>query len=165
MDEFQRRSARKYLAIQTTRAQTRDMTAVRQALNCGATACDLSAGVRVKDAGMEFVRCPTCRVLHIPPENLVHSKVLPDPVEKLSTVMKILLSMRMRWLRGELPQLDDKDVRIADVGCGDGQFLEFLSMRGYSKIIGIEPDAVRAFNARKRGLAVRRVPTRGPLDC
>jgi SAM-dependent methyltransferase len=62
--------------------------------------------------------------------------------------------MRMRWLRKELPQLRDKAVRIADVGCGDGQFLEFLGMRGYSKLVGIEPDAERVFNARKRGVAV-----------
>jgi hypothetical protein len=89
-----------------------DMTAIQQSLNCGAVDCELSAGVRVFDAGMEFVRCPACRVLHIPPENLGHSTVLPDRVEKLSIVMKILLSMRMRWLRKELPQLRDKNAVI-----------------------------------------------------
>lgn len=123
------------------------MIAIQQSLNCGAAVCELNAGVCVIDAGMEFVRCPTCCVLHIPPENLLHSNVLPDRTEKLSIVMKILLSMRMRWLLKELPQLADKDIWIADVGCGDGQFLEFLGTRGYSKIVGIEPDVERAFNA------------------
>jgi len=130
------------------------MIAIQQSLNCGAAVCELNAGVCVIDAGMEFVRCPTCCVLHIPPENLLHSNVLPDRTEKLSIVMKILLSMRMRWLLKELPQLADKDIWIADVGCGDGQFLEFLGTRGYSKIVGIEPDVERAFNARKRNVPV-----------
>ena len=33
-----------------------------------------------------FIRCPTCRVLHIVPENLIHSTVFPDPVGKLSSL-------------------------------------------------------------------------------
>ena len=80
--------------------------------------------------------------------------MLPDPVGKLSVVMKLLMSMRMRWLVRELPQLAERHVRIADIGCGDGQFLEFLKGRGYDRIAGIEPDALRARNARKRGVPV-----------
>jgi SAM-dependent methyltransferase len=68
--------------------------------------------------------------------------------------MKILMSMRMRWLTKEFPQLADKHVRIADIGCGDGQFLEFLTARGYDRLVGIEPDAARARNARARGVPV-----------
>ena len=64
------------------------------------------------------------------------------------------MSMRMRWLVRELPRLADQHVRIADIGCGDGQFLEFLKGRGYDHVAGIEPDALRARNARKRGVPV-----------
>ncbi len=128
------------------------MTAPRQPLNCGAAECELDSATRVIDAGMEFIRCPACRTLHIVPENLIHSTVLPDPVGKLSIVMKLLMSMRMRWLGRELPQLNDRHVRVADVGCGDGQFLEFLKARGYDHIVGIEPDVLRARNARTRGV-------------
>lgn len=137
------------------------MTPIQHSLNCGAAVCELNAGGRVVDAGMEFVRCPTCRVLHIPPENLIHSNVPPDRVEKLSFVMKILLLMRMRWLRGELPQLGDKNAWVADVGCGDGQFLEFLGRRGYSKMSAsnLTPKE-HSMPANGALLSLRRVPTR-----
>jgi SAM-dependent methyltransferase len=130
------------------------MTAVNVPLTCGAADCKLDQGARVTDAGMDFIRCPTCRVLHIAPENLIHSTVRPDPAGKLSIAMKLLMVMRMRWLVRELPRLDDEDVRIADIGCGDGQFLEFLGAWGYRHVFGIEPEGVRAHNARKRGVLV-----------
>lgn len=130
------------------------MAVTEQSLNCGAEGCMLRKGVRVVDAGMEFLRCPACGVLRIPPDNLIHTTVLPDPVGGLSTVMKLLMSMRMRWLGRELPELSNKHVSIADVGCGDGQFLEFLAARGYDDIVGIEPDSARATNARGRGVPV-----------
>jgi len=130
------------------------MNAAVRALHCGAVACSLDQGARVSDAGMDFIRCPTCRVLHIAPENLVHDMVRPDRVGALSAIMRLLLSMRLQWLRRELPDLDGRGVRIADIGCGDGQFLEFLKERGYDHIVGIEPDPARARNARKRGVPV-----------
>jgi SAM-dependent methyltransferase len=80
--------------------------------------------------------------------------VHPDPVEKLSLAMLLLMSMRMLWLRRDLPQLRNRHIRIADVGCGDGQFIEFLKGRGYKHICGIEPDEARAQNARLRGVPV-----------
>jgi SAM-dependent methyltransferase len=125
-----------------------------QFLNCGAERCALDRGGRVTDAGMDFIRCPACNALHIAPQNLVHASVPPDPTGKLSIAMKMLMSMRLRWLIGELPRLDDRLVPIADVGCGDGQFLEFLKARGYERIVGIETDPVRAGNAKKRGVRV-----------
>ncbi len=130
------------------------MSAADPPLHCGAASCRLDHGARVTDAGMDFIRCPTCRVLRIVPENLIHATVLPDPVGKLSLVMKLLMSMRMRWLVRELPRLAERHVGVADIGCGDGQFLEFLKDRGYDRIAGIEPDALRARNARKRGVPV-----------
>lgn len=130
------------------------MNAKKQSLGCGAADCGLRHGNLVRDAGMDFIRCPTCRVLHIPPENLIHSNVLPDPVGKLSLIMQLLMSMRLLWLGRELPRLRDKNVRIADIGCGDGQFIEFLKARGYAHICGIEPDAARARNAQLRGVPV-----------
>jgi SAM-dependent methyltransferase len=126
----------------------------QQPLNCGATGCGLQRGPRIVDAGMEFVRCPTCGVLRIPPENLIHTTVLPDPAGRLSAAMKFLMSLRMHWLGRELPELRNKHVSIADIGCGDGQFLEFLAARGYDDIVGVEPDGVRAANARRRGAPV-----------
>jgi SAM-dependent methyltransferase len=124
------------------------------ALHCGAMDCLLNRGSLVTDAGMEFIRCPTCGVLRLPPKSLVEASVRPDPPGRLSIVMKFLMSMRMRWLTRELPELGDRRVKIADVGCGDGQFLEFLKADGYGNIVGIEPDLLRARNAEKRGIPV-----------
>ncbi len=123
-------------------------------LDCGAEGCGLAHGARVIDAGMEFMRCPNCGVLRIPPANLIHAKVLPDPVGKLSAVMKLLMAMRMRWLGREVPELGNKHATIADIGCGDGQFLEFLAARGYDDVVGIEPDGARGANAHRRGVPV-----------
>ena len=125
-----------------------------QFLNCGAERCQLDRGERVTDVGMDFIRCPACMALHIAPQNLVHATVPPDPTGKLSIVMKLLMSMRLRWLIRELPRLDYRPVPIADIGCGDGQFLEFLKTRGYECIVGIETDPIRAGNAKKRGVPV-----------
>lgn len=130
------------------------MSNKNKALDCGAPDCGFQNGTLVRDAGMELMSCPTCKVLRIPPKNLIHSHVLPDPVGKLSLVMQLLLSMRMLWLRQELPQLCNKHVRIADIGCGDGQFIEFIKSRGYDRVFGIEPNKARASNAQLRGIPV-----------
>jgi SAM-dependent methyltransferase len=106
------------------------------------------------DAGMEFVRCPTCGTLRIPSEKLIHHTVFPDSAADLSFVMRTLFSMRMLWLRNEIPALRDKRARIADVGCGDGQFLQHLKTLGYAHSFGIEPDEARAKNARSHGVPV-----------
>jgi SAM-dependent methyltransferase len=103
---------------------------------------------------MDFIECPVCHVLRIPPANLIHYHVLPDPPGKLSLVMLLLMSLRMVWLTRELPQLRDIHVRIADVGCGDGQFLGFLRASGYDRAFGIEPDQARARNAQLRNVPV-----------
>ena len=130
------------------------MTTLYQAPSCGAENCGLDHATRISDAGMDLVRCPTCNVFCIPTENLIHSHVRPDPVGKLPLTMQVLMSLRMIWLGQELPQIRDKHVRIADIGCGDGQFLEFLHDRGYDRIFGIEPDETRARNAQRRGVPV-----------
>lgn len=130
------------------------MNATHQSLSCGAEGCGLDHGTRVSDAGMDLISCPTCRVLRIPAEKLIHTYVRPDPVGKLSLIMQLLMSLRMLWLRRELPQLRDKRVRIVDIGCGDGQFLEFLNGRGYDRIFGVEPDEARARNAQRRGVPI-----------
>jgi SAM-dependent methyltransferase len=132
----------------------RVMSTLGYELGCGADGCGIAEGAPVKDAGMDFIRCPTCRVLRIPPKNLINSNVPPDPAGKLSLTMRLLLSLRMLWLQREVPQLRDKHARIMDIGCGDGQFLEFLSRRGYDRIAGIEPNPDRAHNARRRGVPV-----------
>ena len=43
---------------------------------------------------------------------------------------------------------------MLDIGCGDGQFLEFLERQGYRNARGVEPDGLRRANARVRGLNV-----------
>src|ERR1700733_1264244 len=106
------------------------MIFVEMVPSCGASGCGLDRPISMRDAGMDFVECPVCHVLRIPPANLIHYHVLPDPPGKLSLVMRLLMSLRMMWLTRELPQLRDAHVRIADIGCGDGQFLEFLKARG-----------------------------------
>jgi SAM-dependent methyltransferase len=68
--------------------------------------------------------------------------------------MKILLSMRIVWLTSELPILKNKNLVIADIGCGDGQFVEFLASQGFTNVFGIEPDENRANNARLRSVPV-----------
>jgi len=130
------------------------MTFVESVPNCGASECGLDHPISVREAGMDFVECPVCHVLRIPPGNLIHHHVLPDPTGKLSPVMRLLMSLRMMWLTRELPQLRDIHVRIADIGCGDGQFLEFLKARGYDCAFGIEPDQVRARNVQLRNVPV-----------
>lgn len=51
-----------------------------------------------------------------------------------------------QYLLDVLP--DDKDIRILDIGCGNGQMLYALKHRGYNNIYGIDldPDAVRWAN-------------------
>lgn len=51
----------------------------------------------------------------------------------------------------ELP----RDIRIVDVGCGYGDLLKTLRARGYTNLIGVEPDPVCRGGARKIGLDVR----------
>ncbi len=103
---------------------------------------------------MTFIRCATCGVLRIPPDKLVQRSVPPDSSGNRSVAMNVLLRMRMRWLRREIPALRDKSARIADIGCGDGQFLQYLGATGYRRVFGIEPEQARARNARSRGVAV-----------
>jgi SAM-dependent methyltransferase len=131
---------------------TLNMTVVESVPGCGVVECGLDHPVSVRDAGMDFVQCPICHVLRIPPGNLKHYHVLPDPPGKLSLLMRLLMSLRMMWLTREVAQLRDKNCRIADVGCGDGQFLEFLRARGYDRAFGIEPDEARAKNAQLRNV-------------
>ncbi len=122
--------------------------------NCGLLGCSLDRAHAVTDAGMAFVQCQTCGVLRIPEEYLIYDHVDPDPVGPLPLVFRILFGMRLLWLSRELPALRRRDLRILDLGCGDGQFLEYLAARGYSRLVGIEPDATRAANARLRGVPV-----------
>jgi SAM-dependent methyltransferase len=130
------------------------LASAKSDLGCGSARCGMDSACRVTDAGMLMLACPACGVLRIPPEELTSDHVDPDPVGKLSIVMKTLFSMRMAWLRSEVPELKRHDIRYLDVGCGDGQFLSFLKMSGYSAAVGIEPDAARAANARQRFLPV-----------
>jgi 2-polyprenyl-3-methyl-5-hydroxy-6-metoxy-1,4-benzoquinol methylase len=122
--------------------------------DCGLDGCTLVQGRPVVDAGMDFLACPRCQVLRIPSDKLVHAQVDPDPVGSVSPVMRVLFGMRMIWLTTQIPELKRRDLRILDVGCGDGQFLEYLVGRGYARSAGIEPDEQRARNGRLREVPV-----------
>ena len=133
----------------------KEMSAPVAAYDCGADGCPLEGGGEtVPDIGFTFRRCPRCRVLRLPHENLVDRRVPPDPVGELSPAMKILFRMRCHWLNRQINKLRKKDLPILDMGCGDGQFLAYLKDAGYSDLTGIEPEAGRAANARLRGLKV-----------
>lgn len=55
--------------------------------------------------------------------------------------------------RRHLP--DRKDAAILDIGCGFGDFLEYVQAEGYANLAGVELDAERADAARRRtGVAV-----------
>lgn len=49
----------------------------------------------------------------------------------------------------------DKSLQLVDAGCGYGDLLKTLRARGYSKLIGVEPDSVCRAAAQKEGFAVR----------
>lgn len=123
-------------------------------LDCGASDCAMNAGVATTDAGMRFVRCQACGVLRIPESELLHHSVDADPLAPLSLVMRMLMTLRMLWLKAVVPAFRDKRVAIGDVGCGDGQFSEFLKRSGYRDLIGIEPESDRREHALARGLTV-----------
>ena len=120
---------------------------------CDAERCGMRGGATTMDAGMQFYRCQTCRVLRIPPDRLLHQSVAADPLAPLSLVMHVLMTMRMMWLSLVVPALRDKGTRIVDVGCGDGQFSEFLRNSGYP-VTSIEPEDDRREHALARGLEV-----------
>lgn len=56
------------------------------------------------------------------------------------------------YLRGWLPF--DHAARIADLGCGSGRLLSFLSQRGYSNLVGVDRSPEQAAIARQSGAAV-----------
>jgi len=56
---------------------------------------------------------------------------------------------RRRW-KGHLPK--DREVRILDVGCGDGAFVKFLQEEGYRNARGFDADAVRIDRGQTRGV-------------
>ncbi len=68
--------------------------------------------------------------------------------------MRALMAYRLLWLRATVPVLGRRGSRILDVGCGDGQWLEFLTAAGYEASIGMEVNPRRLVQARQRGLAV-----------
>jgi SAM-dependent methyltransferase len=118
--------------------------------------CAMNEGGMTMDAGMSFVRCHSCGVLRIPENELLHHSVDADPLAPLSVIMRLLMVLRMLWLKAVVPTLRNKHVCIGDVGCGDGQFLEFLKRSGYTNAIGIEPETDRREHSQARGVSVYR---------
>ncbi len=51
------------------------------------------------------------------------------------------------WLSGWLPI--NRDIPVLDLGCGGGEFLSFLSGRGFSNLIGIDASAQQMERAKK----------------
>jgi SAM-dependent methyltransferase len=123
--------------------------------SCGRAACAITeSGEAVTDISHPFIRCPNCTTLRIPDEQVAHWEVPPDASLRVPLSMRVFFRMRRAWLNRVLPELADKAARILDVGCGDGQLLQFLGGQGYGHCRGIEVNPARAANARKRGLTV-----------
>lgn len=104
----------------------------------------------VYDVGLEFLRCDRCGSFRLPDHRLLKSHVEPDRVG-LSLAMRMLFSVRLRWLRRQVPELG-KHAEILDVGCGDGQFLQYLMSRGYKSVKGVEPEKARRDQAERAGV-------------
>lgn len=57
------------------------------------------------------------------------------------------------YLRGWLPK--EKSLSIADIGCGGGRFLFFLSERGYSNVVGVDKSPEQIMLAKQVNSNVR----------
>ena len=134
-----------------------DLTGSAQ-VRCGLEPCPLTSQDEITAQGWRFLACRRCGQMRIPEDCLIHHRVDPDPVAELSKPMRMLFRMRMEWLTRAVPRYDDKQAAWMDAGCGDGQFLDYLKSIGYKRAVGVEPDAVRAENARRRGIAVYESP-------
>lgn len=64
------------------------------------------------------------------------------------------MGYRLMWLRATVPTMRSRHARVLDVGCGDGQWLEFLASSGYAGCVGMEVNPRRLAQARARGLTV-----------
>ena len=121
--------------------------------NCGAANCALPSVTQASsDIGLPFYRCPSCTALKIPDEQLLHASVEPDAQVKTPRIMGILFRMRELWLKQFVPELRQRQAAILDVGCGDGQWLEYLNRRGHARSYGYEVNAGRLRNALARGV-------------
>ena len=123
-------------------------------LECGLPLCPIKKSKKINDVGMSFLACNKCKILRIPPKELLYFNVPTDQINNNGLIMSILFEMRMWWLKKELPILDNKGINILDVGCGDGQFIAFLKKKMFTNVIGIEPDIDRARNARQKKIPV-----------
>jgi SAM-dependent methyltransferase len=126
----------------------------RQYLSCGAQKCAIQQAKKTHDAGMNFLKCQKCNVLRIPPKNLIYLNVMADRSDSNKIIINFLFRIRLWWLKKEVPKLHKKQTNILDVGCGDGQFISFLKENGYTRLTGLEPDILRARNAKKSGLPI-----------
>jgi SAM-dependent methyltransferase len=124
------------------------------AVCCGLEGCPLTLQDEIASQGWRFLTCRRCRQKRLPPDCLTADRVDPDPIGRLSLPMRILFGLRMAWLTRAVPRYGDRDAAWLDAGCGDGQFLEYLEANGHKHAVGMEPDPLRAGNARKRGVAV-----------
>ena len=121
--------------------------------NCGASGCALGPFREPStDIGLPFYFCPACTALRLPEEALLHSEVEPDRQARTPGIMSILFRMREVWLKLFIPELRHDQVTILDAGCGDGQFLEYLTRRGFSNACGYEINSARLKNAQRRGV-------------
>lgn len=65
--------------------------------------------------------------------------------------MKVVSNPYFDYIFGLVDQRIDKAARVIDIGCGGGQLLDYLAMKGYSCLHGLDPSTDSVANIRKRG--------------
>lgn len=123
-------------------------------LSCGRKVCGIGKPHTATELGMKFLRCPECRSFRLPELNHVGDEVEIDAKGGIGFILQMLFGLRMVWLKANLPIICNDKISILDVGCGDGQFLQYLSRRGYHSLTGIEHNENRRKNALLHGIDV-----------
>jgi len=86
-----------------------------------------------------------------PPADFVQDTAYAKHFHTYQNILKRLLKKDPGRGEFDLPL----DALIVDAGCGYGEFLRQLAARGYTHLVGVEPDPMCSEGARAAGLDVR----------
>jgi 2-polyprenyl-3-methyl-5-hydroxy-6-metoxy-1,4-benzoquinol methylase len=121
-------------------------------MGCGQADCRLDTRERVLQGGLIFHACPACKALRSPDDAIERREVEPDATAKTPLSMRLLFRLRALWLGLAVPEFKNKQARILDCGCGDGQWLEWLKDQGYAQTMGMETNPNRLARVHERGV-------------